>query len=99
MVRRSQAGEEAPTRGDQLLSRGAHCWGRPCASLCVFLEETSDSLRIGQRTEETWLNQAGGALRMKNKLLFASEGAMCSKAGSCESQPVGSRTAKTVQSW
>lgn len=45
MVRRSQAGEEAPTRGDQLLSRGAHCWGRPCASLCVFLEETSDSVR------------------------------------------------------
>lgn len=77
--RRSQAGEEAPTRGGQLLSRGAHCWGRPRARLCVFLEETSNSMKIGQRTEETRPNQAGGGLRMKNWLLFAAEGAICSK--------------------
>lgn len=77
--RRSQSGEETPAREEQLLSKGAHCWVRPCARWCIFLEETFNCMRIGQRTEETWPNQAGGSLKMKNGLLFEAEGAMCSK--------------------
>lgn len=77
--RRSQSGEETPARGEELLSKGAHCWVRPCARSCIFLEETFNCMRIGQRTGETWPNQAGGGLRMKNGLLFEAEGAMCSE--------------------